>query len=119
MAHGGARVGSVEAAIDDPVKRHGTGPRANHRGNNEAEGAPAGPAALIARGYNHRGKREGKSENGMGEFDEFGPGAEVRKHRRSERFPPVEARVPPHPDPLPEGEGERYVHRTSQESHIA
>ena len=80
VAHRGARIGGVEATIDDAIEGHSTSPRANHGGNNEAEGAPAGPAALIARCYGHRGQSERKSEDGVGEFNEFGPGANVRKH---------------------------------------
>src|SRR3954469_10747449 len=81
MAHGGAGIGGIEAAIDDAIEGHGTSACANHRGDNETKGAPTGPAAVIASGYGHRSQGEGKREDGVGEFNEFSPGTNVGKHR--------------------------------------
>jgi hypothetical protein len=63
----------VELAIDDAVERHRAGAGADDGGDDEEEEAPAGPAALIARGHRHGGEREGKREDGVGDLYELRP----------------------------------------------
>ena len=58
VAAGGARVQRVEFAVHDAVEGHGAGAGADHRGEDQAEGAPAGPAVVVARGDGHGGERE-------------------------------------------------------------
>ena len=71
----------VERAVNDPVERHRAGPGTNQRGENQAEGSPARPAALVARGDRHGGQREGQREDGVGKFDEGSPFVNEAKHR--------------------------------------
>ena len=49
MAPGRPRVQRVKLPIHNPVKTHRASARANHRGKNQQERAPARPAAVVAR----------------------------------------------------------------------
>ena len=55
MAARGAGIRFVEMAVNDPVERHRAGPGTNQGGEDQAEGSPARPAALVARGDHHGG----------------------------------------------------------------
>ena len=80
MTHGGARVGAVELAIDDPIKRHGAGARTDQRDQNEGERPPPRPAPVVTRGDGHRGQRERQGKDRVRKPDELGPLANDTKH---------------------------------------
>ncbi len=68
-----ARIERVEFAVHNAIERHRAGPRANHRRQNQPENFPARPAAVIARGHEHRRQRERQRKDRVREADEAAP----------------------------------------------
>ena len=83
MPASGARVGGVEFAVRDAVERHGASAGANHGREDEQEGAPAGPAAIIPRRQGHGRQGKGQCENRVAEFDKSSKSPESALHRGS------------------------------------
>ena len=79
MAVRRARIFPVEFAVHDPIECHRAGAGAKHRGQDEAERPPTGPAPLVARGDDHRRQGKRQSKNSVGKFDEPGPLSEFKK----------------------------------------
>ena len=81
MPIGRARIQRVELSIHDAVERHRARSRGDYRGEDQTERPPAGPAAIVASGHEHRRQREGQGEDGVREAHEGKPFVNLGKHR--------------------------------------